>query len=567
MNRIINTKSIKLYSSLAGLLALFIMSMAFDDVALSERLDRYKLLLLDNDFWFAYVSELSEDVFDDEGRNKYSMQDNGKDYTNYYVQATKAVSICYEQRYNAVLNTERVNHAKEIIQCCMSTFHEHGNFPRPKYKDLEYGWASSMDAPVIAMAAEMIYELTGEEEYKNYCLELLPYLIKSTDDGGYNLNSNSWPLEYAWVGVNQDSAWYVLNGSLVGYIATKAISNIYPSAGLSEYIARVERTYADMLEQFHKADSWSYYMLNPKGVIPIHYMIFEEKLFNAAKYLSNNQTFEREYEYRAKCLERVLKVDFFENGDRYDWFILRATAPHYYQIDTYSTKIEFLDSAGNVIFSKEAVESGSMQMRKDVFYKEMFCAGSIGELPDKYRVYANKDGMSFLLFESDASVSHSNDKSSINYSLDVARDATLSGDSNPNEITLVKSKDSKDEGDVVFQLTDLAPSEDVANWYGIEVYNPNANSINIGLILYDSEYNGVGRYYMPLVPGYNLVVFDCKGFENSEHLKDLSEIWLRVYDDDIEDGSVLHVGQLLQFSDLKTYYNYVNASQYVINPQ
>lgn len=541
------------------------MSLAFNDNSLSDRLDRYKLLLLNDDFWVVFAETLSESDIDDEGRNKNAMQDNGIDYINYYVKASEAISICYAESEHAILNETKIDNAKQIIDCCMDTFHRYGNFPRPKYKNLDYGWVSSMDAPVIALASEMIYELSGDITYQNYCLELLPYMVKTTEEGGYNLRSNNWPLEYAWKTVDHNSAWYVLNGSLVGYTATKALSEIYSYPWLEEYLHKVEVAYTDMAKEFHKGDSWTYYMLNVKGVIPIHYMIFEEKLFNAASMLSDNQVFSQEYTFRSQCLENVLEVQFFETEEGYEYDMLRATSPNYYQIDTYSTKIEFIDLAGNCIYSEIINESGSMQERKDVFYNTMFHHGYLKELPARYVVYSVNKGILFKLFESEVTLTQKVDDV-VDYTTDIAYDARFI-DNDMEEVILVKEDHIKEEGDISFSLEKSIFTDNSKSWCAIEIDNLNDTPVHIGLILYNSNGNATTRYYTPLSPGKNCIVLDSRGFVDSESLGDISSIWLRLYDDDLNNKASFALGDFRLFSDLKSYYDYVHSSDHLINPQ
>ena len=149
---------------------------------------------------------------------KLSMQKNGLDYENYWVQASTGISMA--------LGKGSLEDAKRITDCLMGTFARNGYFPRPEYRGLPFGWVSSMDAPVIAVLAQLVYEKTGESKYQEFVSQLSEYMTKGVSEHGYiaQINKKPWLFEYADAATTQETGWFVLNGSLVGTLGTAMIA-------------------------------------------------------------------------------------------------------------------------------------------------------------------------------------------------------------------------------------------------------------------------------------------------------------------------------------------------------
>ena len=322
-----------------------------------------------SDIFVPYYIEDQGYLLDDEGRNKKDFQENGKDYINYWIQAASMVSA---------LNDKENEITPGILQCMENirdTFHRNGKFPRPEYKQFSYGWVSSMDAPVIMLASQMLYEKTNDLKWKEFVDELVEYIVLPVEKGGYNLYYSTkkgekavWPLEYADKNSTEINSQFVLNGSLTGYLSTKIVADIRRDKILLDYCEKVKLAYKDKFTEFHyEKYPWTYYMLNPKKVIPPHYIIFEVELLSAISKIDQDKIFEEELNFRRDALKSVLGLQFRESGEGIEWIIRRACAPHPYLIDIYASKIVFYDKKNKVLSSYENDISGSLAENRNRF--------------------------------------------------------------------------------------------------------------------------------------------------------------------------------------------------------
>ncbi len=287
--------------------------------------------------WNVYSALAQEGGINSEGVPYLAMQNNGRDYVNYWVQGCKCIRLLRE--YNSDKSKETtLEEAKSIMGCFMNTWENYNKFPRPAYAEFDDGWVSCMDAPTIMVASQMMFELTGEERYRKFVIVLKEYVRKAVSEGGFNLNMGNdtiWPLEYTAMSTNADDAYFVENGSIVGFIGCTIIADLYQDKELKEYLEKVAACYESrfQLYRYEKYD-WSYYRLNPLTVIPPHYMIFEMKLFDAAYELTNLELFEKGKLFRQDAIKGVLQLEFTElEGGRVRYVMHRACAPHPYLID------------------------------------------------------------------------------------------------------------------------------------------------------------------------------------------------------------------------------------------
>lgn len=147
----------------------------------------YKNSIFDNEkeFWNVYIDKLSTEALNTDGIPYEGFQENGQDYVNYWVQACNVISRCFSYKY-IEKDEESLNQAKETLLNMKNTFDRYGKFPRPEYKsqNLEYGWVSSMDAPTIMVASQMLYELTEDNIYADFVKNLQEYVVLTTEEGG-----------------------------------------------------------------------------------------------------------------------------------------------------------------------------------------------------------------------------------------------------------------------------------------------------------------------------------------------------------------------------------------------
>ena len=151
---------------------------------------------------------------------KLDLQENGLDYVNYWVQASIAITT--------LLNNGVTDDVRAVIDCLMGTFFRNGYFPRPPYQDFEYGWVSSMDTPVIAVLAQMMYEETNDTKYKDFVTQLSDYMTKNVSEHGYiaQIHGQPWLFEYADTNTTAETGEFVLNGSLLGTLCTAMVARV-----------------------------------------------------------------------------------------------------------------------------------------------------------------------------------------------------------------------------------------------------------------------------------------------------------------------------------------------------
>lgn len=534
----------------------------------------------DDAVWSPYISGTvhSSDI-DGEGRDKFAFQENGLDYVNFYTQGCSATSLLYQ--YHKLKKTRSkeeiglLTAASEIIDSAIETFERNGKFPRPQYKEYSYGWVSSMDAPTLMVASEMLHEITGEKKYEEFVKQLITYTMLDVKEGGYNIFFKSssgedaaWPLEYAATTSTLDNSYLVLNGSLVGYLGMRVIAEEYQNPELMAYLDKVKLGYKEFNMKYHyEKYFWTYYMLNPKTVIPPHYIIFEKELYAALFSLEGDTFWQTEEGYRENALFQVLGLQFMEEPDGLKFICRRACTPHPYLLDIYTTQISFYDKDNNLLKTFESNLSGSMADKKEKFYEGEFLYGSVPENAIRYELYSYKNSLSKIkLFSGDVRVS---EPPSIKKDFALMRpkadlDAKLS--MNKNVFLLSSNLHDLGEGRFTWHLQKPEPLS-VSNYYAMEIDNLSAFKFNIGLRLYDSEGKGVSRYYTPLVSGKNLILFSELGFDEIESIKNISDIVLRIYTDETTENVQIAIGEIHQFSDLFALKTYIDGSPYKIMPQ
>jgi len=516
-------------------------------------------------FWDVFLGELSGNINSD-GEDKQGFQVGTEDYVNYYEQGVNVITNSLE--YHEDGDEHSLVVAKDIMRRLMNTFHLYGYFPRPEYKsaNYEYGWVSSMDAPVIMVGAQMLYEITNNDEYSNFINELVPYVTSFIQENGFNYyldKDKIWPLEYARKESSDETNMYVLNGSLTGYVAVVGVNKVINNQELSDYIKSVEKAYNSKLKEFHYTDNlWTYYMINPKTVIPVHYLIYEEKLFQAGYDLNKLEFFKEEYEYRKKLVLKTLGAQFFQKDDGLiEYYILRSGIPNEYQIDSYQTKVEFIDNSGTVVQTDIAKETGTLSNDIDTFYKGMFMHGNINENVESYRVLSFNGATWYQLFEEPVRIS---DVYSIEKLDGVEVTTVLDAELDGKNISIKPELSDKQEGDIVFTFPEII--EKGRYYFAIEIENREENETSIGMKIYDESKQGVTRYYTTLLPGKNLLLFDSCGFAGSDQLSGISSIWIRIYENK-ENSAQYRLGNVYKTDNLKGLYEYIQSTEYKIHPQ
>lgn len=492
-------------------------------------------------------------------------QDNSVDYINYWINASNAVGLLCNSYYDNDDNA--LDNAKVIVDNLMSTYYRYGYFPRPQYDKYSYGWVSSMDSPVILLATQMLYEITGDKKYESYRDDLKELIMKTTKENGfiYNEGDDFWMFEYADKNTDPITGYYVLNGSLVGYQALYMVANSIEDEDYIKLCEKQLKSYKKMCNQYwYVNEEWSYYMLNPKKVNPPHYLLFEKKLFETLYSIQGDEFFHEESTKRERALKGVLKLySVKENGNR-KFYLLRACAPHPYQLDIYQTELEILDEDKNVIQTFYESSTGTVGALE--FENGMFMTGNLKEEAVYYRIYSinGKYSDKYLIFESEIK----NIDKTNNEKLNVA--FNFSGDLKVSEGSLRLDKNITDDtkGNVIIDFYKSVP-KDVESYIGIEVEVKEGDKIPVSIVLYDVKGSGVVRYYTPLVNGKNLILLSFLGFVDSHEIDDISRVMIRLHSANIseKENYFININDVYNFNNSTEVHDYISHSEYKINPQ
>ena len=106
-----------------------------------------------------------------------------------------------------------------------------------------------------------------------------------------------------------------------------------------------------------------------------------------------------------------------------------------------------------------------------------------------------------------------------------------------------------------------------SNYYALEVESLSEDDLAIGLILFDSAGMDASRYYTHLKSGKNLILFSELGFSNINRLENIAEIDLRIYTTELTEEIRIVLGDLYKFDSVTDLYDYMNGSEFIINPQ
>lgn len=216
------------------------------------------------DVWKTYIYASDMSSFNEHN----GLQTNKVDYINYATRASTAVTELYEYNSGNRKDVDRFNKALYILNNLKNTFYRYGFFPRPAYENFQYGWVSSMDAPVVALAAQMAYEITDDEQWSSFRNDLLSYCKKNTKEHGFLLqekDGNIWPLEYAEQSTTEENAEYVINGSLFGYQALEMLASVCEDKELYGILDKILYNYEKKSPDYiYNNEEWLWYSLNPK---------------------------------------------------------------------------------------------------------------------------------------------------------------------------------------------------------------------------------------------------------------------------------------------------------------
>ena len=470
--------------------------------------------------------------------SKLSIQDNGLDYTNYWIQTVIAITkMRYDYDYE---------YAKKIIDCEIDTFARYGYFPRPEYQDFQYGWVSSMDAPVIAVASLWLYEETQEEKYLVFTKTLSDYILQDVRNHGFvgTAKGKRWLYEYAGVNTTEEAAEFVLNGSLLGTLATAIIAKKTDNDDLNNLVEEQIENYKLHSDLYlYRGNSWCYYELNEKRVNQPHYVIYEIRLLDALYEVTGDSWFEKQASIRREAL--LSYYQGFVIGE--ELFFLRAGAPHYYYIDVFDTVLQFEDKEGNILLTSTA--SGRSISDSIIRVKIPLGTDHINWIShtEYYDVYIGTIRASEMTPETMAST--------IEFVAEASTDGSID-----NKTICIKPSTGKTNLICRINTPMVYEFDDV---FVLELENLSGRDYSMNIILYDSEDRTIERYLPQLNPGKNSIQFSLPGFvEGDADLLNVKYFYLRIYASG-EEKIQIKVGNLYKFDNSGEYMQYLMNTEYV----
>lgn len=485
-----------------------------------------------------YTALMAEDSFSD---SKLSMQDNGKDYYNYWAITVTAITAIREGDLDL---------ATEIINRNMDTFYEYGYFPRPAFEKLDYGWVSCMDAPVVGVAAQMLYDVTGEVKYKRFVRDVSEYILSDVSEHGFvaDINGSKWIFEYANTQTNKDNGEFVLNGSLLGTLTIEMLAQITEDERLQELVNSSIRSYQKYFSKYWYSDGeWCYYKLNELRVNQPHYIIYEIRLLDALYEVNGTKIFKEESDKRRRLLKEYYKLVI---NDENQFVFVRGGAPHYYYVDIHDTILNFYNSFGELLDS-------NICMGKDT---DKFCMkGAVpqGTVRVQWIIHTKywEINMGDLIIENVLPVNLKERK--INAVFSASEDGKLDG--NNLDVYYDKGKltlNGKLEQSINIENDDI---------FLIEFINRSNTTIETtNVILYDTNNNAVSRYLTEITPGNTELFFAPIGFPQNQSNIDFSSIEefnIRLYTSSLGESEQVNIviGDIYKFDNQFEYYQYLEG--------
>jgi hypothetical protein len=487
------------------------------------------------------------------------------DYINYFTASGMALELLISPSRG---DSSDIKEALKTLDKLESTFEKHNYFPRPAYKDLAYGWSSSMDAPLVCLTSLVAFEITGNQRYFNFYEKIIPYLLKSNKEHGFllkNSDSTIFPLEYCGTSTTDSTAKYVLNGSLVSYLSLSIISRAYGNPEITALLTKIDGAYGKRLNAFLREDSlWTYYMLNPLTTNQGHYHIYEMKLFSAIHKISGKKMYRTQYEIREKMLREIYDLKIVNNANSYGYYFLRAAAPHPYVIELYGTSLRFYDSKDNLIHEDSRQRSGYMSPEE--YSKNAYMTGNISKECTKYELISFKGNIETILFEEQLTdLVSKNSRATIftNYKLTASGDATVE---NNNQLVVSKDLSEKVWAEVYISFNSPIRA-DPLKYYYLEL-SGGIEGVNMKLTLYDSEGNALDRYLPLMTKGNNLVLFSLLGF-NYDTIDNVNKMRLKIYTESkgFQNENSINIEDVGVLDNEFEVIEYLRGSEFIMNSE
>ncbi len=484
------------------------------------------------------------------------LQENGKDYVNYWIASARAITLMYREN--------NYRKAAKIINCLMGTFSRNGYFPRADYKSyntFEYGWASCLDAPPAAVAAQMLYEHTGKAKYKRFVSQLMEYIPTNVSEHGFiaTANGKRWLFEYAETDTDAENGAFVLNGSMVGTLSTCILASYFSDEGLRQLVTESTENYKAMMENYlYDNNEWCYYMLNRKTVNQPHYVLFEIRLCEALYALTQDTFYQEQAELRRSMLLRWYKAYVYQDKTDGRTYVtmLRGGAPHYYNNDLYATRLELYDEGGELL--KSEVMSGREREYGVIRVEMPENASKTVWLVDRY-----PDVPLFSVCLGELQLEEGYPVNPSDHILDTVLNANADGAfSEDGELVLTNKTGTAN----VVGTFSAPASGDPETVFVIEFENYSPCECSMNLVLYDQTGLGISRTLLPLQYGKCYAAFSVLGFVQKEtSLCDVASFNLRLYTNSIPDDTEysLRIKNIYAFQNTWEYLQYMEQSEYL----
>lgn len=402
-----------------------------------------------------------------------------------YPESEDALRICPEIVSALKFGTdEQAGEMVAGIDLLMEQYYEYGYLPRPAYEGLEEGWVSAMDAPFLAVTAWLAYERFGDEIYRQYVEDLIPYLVATPEEHGFVLHLSDeawWPLEYAWPDVTAETAWYVLNGSLFGMVSLQALAVVTQDERLMELCTKAVAGYQLLQGEFiYPNEQWTYYALNSvsgdKNPNRKDKLLIEMTCAQALYTMTGKQVYLDIYTQRQEQLKAVFPVYAIDYGDGTATVsLLRAAAPHPYTIDIYPTVLELLDENGNLVDTLYADTR---------YYTDNWILDSVSSTAVSYRMYSryNYEPLSpYFLFEAPIQYIDEQDANTVplNGVWSAGNDAQMLDD---ESIEIDPNLSEKLYGNTYFRVDGAGFAQTPETYWAFEVENCGTEEIPMGAV-------------------------------------------------------------------------------------
>ncbi len=214
------------------------------------------------------------------------------------------------------------------------------------------GWWSCMDNAINALAFKAGSEVFANPAYEQIYKKALNGLLLTVPEGGSVLwvtPDSYWLAEYTWERSTLANEYYVLNGYTFSLLALRIIASVTGDQNYATMYNYALNSYKNISNRFYTPDGkWTYYMLNPKQIEPMHYAIFDALLLESLYEISHDQFFATELAKRRQLIKNEYPLQIDSNNN----YIFSLVGPPWpYWIDIYIIKVDFM--AGNELLEQK----------------------------------------------------------------------------------------------------------------------------------------------------------------------------------------------------------------------